>query len=177
MGLDGMRLTMTNDFELVKAKYIEVIRNTPEIEQHARWVYGKHPTDYSIKAYIDNGEMYLLMDKENVAGLVAIVMYQGEDYETVSWAEDLENDQVATLHLLAVTPDYRGQALGIRILDKAICLAETNGKKALRLDTLKSNLPAQHMYNKAGFSYRGEQHLYAENTGWTDFLYYEKSLQ
>jgi hypothetical protein len=32
------------------------------------------------------------------------------------------------------------------------------------------------MYEKAGFTYRGEQRLYAENTGMTDFLYYEKKL-
>ena len=42
------------------------------------------------------------------------------------------------------------------------------------LDALKTNLPAQRMYEKAGFLYRGEQRLYAENTGVTDFLYYEK---
>ena len=61
-------------------------------------------------------------------------------------------------------------------IQEAIKLSAKNGKKALRLETLKSNLPAQHMYDKAGFSYRGEQYLYAENTGWTDFLYYEKTI-
>ena len=40
---------------------------------------------------------------------------------------------------------------------------------------MKSNLPAQRMYEKAGFSFRGVQRLYAENTGMTDFLYYEES--
>ena len=174
--MKNMQLIRTNDFELVKAKYIDVIENTPGIEQHARWDYGKHPTDASIRSYIDNGEMYLLMDKENVAGMVAIVMHQGPDYETVRWAEKLSNEQVSTLHLLAVVPDYRGQSLGRRILQEAIELSAKTGKKALRLDTLKTNLPAQHMYDKAGFSFRGEQYLYAENTGWTDFLYYEKTI-
>ena len=47
------------------------------------------------------------------------------------------------------------------------------GKKAIRLDALASNIPAQHMYEKLGFAYRGKRNLYAENTGWTDFLYYE----
>ena len=61
-------------------------------------------------------------------------------------------------------------------IKRDIELSAKNGKKALRLDTLKTNLPAQHMYDKAGFSYRGEQYLYAENTGWTDFLYYEKTI-
>ena len=50
-------------------------------------------------------------------------------------------------------------------------------KYAIRLDTLASNIPAQHMYEKLGFEYRGKQNLYAENTGWTDFLYYELPLE
>ena len=103
-------------------------------------------------------------------------MHQGTDYEDIPWAEKLENDQVATLHLLAVCPDYRGRALGNTILELAGELAKQQGKKALRLDVLESNLPAQRMYEKAGYEYRGKQRWYAENTGWTNFLLYEKSL-
>ena len=100
-----MHLVNTDDFETVKGKYIDVIENTPDIEKYARWIYGKHPTDESLKAYIDRGEMYVLTDGEEIAGMAAVAMYE-----------------------------------------------------------------------KAGFTYRGEQRLYAENTGMMDFLYYEKKL-
>ena len=151
-----MDLIPANDFDTVKAKYIDVIKNTPGIEQYARWVYGKHPTDTSLRTYIDNGEMYFLMDDGAVAGMVAIVMHQGQEYAHVLWAENLAFDQVAALHLLAVCPNYRGRSLGVTLLEKAAELAGKNGKKALRLDTLESNLPAQRMYDRAGFSYRGK---------------------
>ena len=171
-----MNLVRAFDLETVKAHYINVIENTPGIEKYARWVYGKHPTDEALRSYIENGEMYLLMDQGTVAGMVAIVMHQGPDYEDIPWAEKLENDQVATLHLLAVCPEYRGRALGNTILELAGELAKQQEKKAVRLDVLESNLPAQRMYEKVGFVYRGKQHWYAENTGWTDFLLYEKPL-
>lgn len=171
-----MHLVLTNDFETVRQKYIEVIDNTPEIERHARWAYGKHPNDESLRSYIDRGEMFLLTDGADVAGLTALTMCQGEDYKSIPWQIELKSDQVATIHLLAVCPAYRGNSLGLKILKEAMDIAVKNGKKALRLDTLKSNLPAQHMYDRAGFSYRGEQRMYAENTGMTDFLYYEKIL-
>ena len=171
-----MNLVRAYDLETVKGHYINVIENTPEIEKYARWVYGKHPTDETLRSYIENGEMYLLTDQGTVAGMVAIVMHQGPDYEDISWAEKLENDQVATLHLLAVCPEYRGRALGNTILELAGELAKQQEKKAVRLDVLESNLPAQRMYEKVGFVYRGKQHWYAENTGWTDFLLYEKPL-
>ena len=171
-----MDLIQAHDLETVKEHYIKVIENTPGIDKTARWVYGKHPTDEALRSYIENGEMFLLTDRDTVAGMVAIVMHQGTDYEDILWAEKLENDQVATLHLLAVCPEYRGRALGNMILELAGELAEQQGKKAVRLDVLESNLPAQRMYEKAGYVYRGKQRWYAENTGWTNFLLYEKSL-
>ena len=171
-----MNLVRAYDLETVKGHYINAIENTPEIEKYARWVYGKHPTDEALRLFIENGEMYLLADGGTVAGMVAIVMHQGPDYEDIPWTEKLENDQVATLHLLAVCPEYRGRALGSTILELAGELAKQHGKKAVRLDVLESNLPAQHLYEKNGFIYRGKEHWYAENTGWTDFLLYEKPL-
>lgn len=171
-----MQLIRTHDFETAKIKYIDVIENTPQIQQHAHWEYGKHPSDDLLKSYIDGGEMYFLMDGENVAGMVAISMCQGADYESVAWRDHLHNDEVATLHLLAVCPAYRGNSLGNTILEKAMDIAIANGKCALRLDTLKTNIPARRMYEKAGFSYRGEQRMYADHTGILDFVYYEKVL-
>ncbi len=172
-----MNLVRAFDLETVKGHYIDVIENTPEIEKYARWVYGKHPTDEGLKSYIENGEMYLLMDQGTVAGMIAIVMHQGQDYEVVPWAEKLENDKVATLHLLAVCPEYRGNSLGNTILELAGELANQQGKRALRLDVLESNIPAQHLYEKNGFIFRSKEHWYAENTGWTDFLLYEKNCE
>ena len=32
---------------------------------------------------------------------------------------------------------------------------------------------AHKIYERLGFEYRGTQHLYAENTGWTDFYFFE----
>ena len=169
-----MHLILTDDFETVKAGYIDVINNTPGVPDHCRWEYGKHPSDEDLRGYIERGEMYVLTDKETVAGMVAISMYQGPDYEAIDWEKKLANDEVAVLHLLAVLPAFQGQKLGQVIIKEALDIARKNGKQALRLDTLKTNIPAQHMYQTAGFSFRGEQSLLLEERGWFDFMYYEK---
>ena len=49
----------------------------------------------------------------------------------------------------------------------------SKGMQAIRLDALASNTPAHKIYERLGFEYRGKQHLYAENTGWTDFYFFE----
>lgn len=171
-----MHLELTKDFDAVREKYIDVIDNTPGLEKHSRWRYGKHPSDDLLRSYIENGEMYVLSDNGKIAGLVAITMYQGESYEAIEWAADLKNDEAAVLHLLAVCPDYQGRALGQVIIEEAENAARQSGMKALRLDTMITNLPAQRMYDKAGFSCRGRQRLFTQNVGWTEFLYYEKLL-
>ena len=95
-------------------------------------------------------------------------MYE-EDYHEVIWSHNLKDDEVASLHIFTVTPEYQGQGVSKRMMAEIISLAMEKGKKAIRLDTLVSNIPAQHMYEELGFAYRGKQNLYAENTGWTDF--------
>mgnify|MGYP003291049725 FL=1 len=62
------------------------------------------------------------------------------------------------------------------MIRESINIAEKGLKKAVRLDALASNTPAHQMYQSLGFRYRGKQHLYAENTGWTDFLFFEYTL-
>ena len=172
-----MQLVLAGDFAVVREKYIEVIEHTRDMNIHARWIYGQHPTDAMIQSYIDRQEMYLFIDGQNVVGMTAITMYQGEDYHEVIWSQNLKDDEVASLHIFTVTPEYQGKGVSKRMMAEIISLAMEKGKKAIRLDTLVSNIPAQHMYEELGFAYRGKQNLYAENTGWTDFLYYELPLQ
>ena len=97
-----------------------------------------------------------------------------EDYESIIAFYDDVTDR---------TPDMEQYARwkkgshpthdGIRVIREAIRLAQTDGMKAIRLDALASNTPAHKIYKALGFEYRGQQHLYAENTGWTDFYFFE----
>lgn len=52
----------TADFDKVKATYIDIAENTPDIGKYARYEYGKHPNDAEIKGYIASGSMYMLME-------------------------------------------------------------------------------------------------------------------
>ena len=55
----------------------------------------------------------------------------------------------------------------------AVRLAQEKGKKAIRLDALASNTPGHRLYERLGFEFRGKRLLYAENTGWTYFYFFE----
>ena len=161
------------DYASVLAFYDDVTERTPEIELYARWQKGKHPTAEGIKAYIQEGSLYLYKEQDAIVGAMAVTMYQGEDYHAIEWRRDAADKEVAVIHILAVSPDKQGAGIGSGMIREAILLAKKKGMKAIRLDALASNTPAHKIYERLGFEYRGKQHLYAENTGWTDFYFFE----
>ena len=161
------------DFDSIITFYDDVTERTPEIATYARWQKGKHPTIDGIKAYIDEGSMYLYREDDAIVGAMAVTAYQGEDYHAIEWSQKLADNEVAVIHILAVNPDKQGAGIGSKMIHEAIRLAHDKKMKAIRLDALASNTPAHRIYERLGFEYRGKQHLYAENTGWTDFFFFE----
>ena len=161
------------DFGSVLSFYDDVTERTPDIERYARWQKGKHPTPEGIQAFIQEGSLYLYKEQDAIIGAMALTMYQGEDYHAIEWSQIAADNEVAVIHILAVNPDYQGRGIGTKMVQEAILLAREKGKKAIRLDALASNTPGHRLYERLGFEYRGKQHLYAENTGWTDFYFFE----
>lgn len=168
-----LRKATTEDYPSVLAFYEDVIERTPDIGIHARWSDGKHPAPDGIRAFIAEGSMYLYEEGNVIIGATGVTMYQGEDYHAITWSRDVADEEVAVIHMLAVTPDRQGEGIGAEMVRSAIRLAQELGMKAVRLDALASNTPAHRLYERLGFEYRGKQNLYAENTGWTDFYFFE----
>ena len=62
------------------------------------------------------------------------------------------------------------------MVNEAIRIAENCGMRAVRLDVLESNKPAENLYLGCGFEYRGTSRMYYENTGLKNFKMFEKIL-
>ena len=180
-----------NDLSRVREFYYDLIDRTPDMGKYAQWKKNIHPDDTDLERYLNDDAMYMLVDDgqgaaektscgqqadEKIAGMMAVELMQDEEYHNISWQIEASDSEVAELHLLAVSPDYQKQGVGRHLIEEAQSIARSRGKKALRLDAIETNAPAQHMYESAGFRYSGRQKLYAGNTGWIDFLYYEYLL-
>jgi len=161
------------EFDSVIAFYDDVMERTPNVYQYALWQKGKHPTADGLKAYIEEGSLYLYKEDGQIVGAMAFPMYQGKDYHPVQWALPLKDNEVAVIHIFAINPDWQGKGIGRQMVKAAIELAREKGRTTIRLETLAANLPAQRLYKSLGFQFRGQQHLLAENTIWTDFYYFE----
>ena len=58
-----LELATQKDFDTIIAFYDDVTERTPEMATYARWSKGKHPTIEGIRAYIDEGSMYIYHER------------------------------------------------------------------------------------------------------------------
>ena len=78
--------------------------------------------------------------------------------------------------MLGVHSDFAGQGLAKEMVRFAIGTAKTAGMKAIRLDVLKGNVPAERLYEDLGFIYVDTLKLFYEDTGRVDFELYELGM-
>lgn len=99
-----------------------------------------------------------------------------EGYRKHRWKNAIPDREILVIHALGVRPDLSMRGIGRAMVRRAIELAGEKGMKAVRLDVLKGNLPAERLYAGAGFTHEGDLRMYYEDTGWTDFGLYQYLL-
>ena len=73
------------------------------------------------------------------------------------------------IHMLGVHSDFAGKGLARKMVRFAVEEAKNRGMKAIRLDVLEGNLPAEKLYVSEGFVYVDTLQLFYEDTGRTNF--------
>lgn len=165
-----------DDFERITEYYRFVIDNTPTMSEFTKWKYGLHPSDGLIRGYIEDGALFY-SEKDGVLLSAAVILpYQDGEYRDVKWRMTLSDDETATLHIFCVNPLVKGQGIGRQTIAAAEEYARGLGKKAMRLDTLHSNIAAQRLYESSGYVRCDRKTWYTCNIGVTDFFLYEKWL-
>lgn len=143
---------------------------------HPGWEKGVYPTEAFIRTSIQQGELFLALLDGAIAGAMVINHQCTPGYETIAWGVRAEAAEVSVIHALGTAPARQGKGLAREMVREAISLARERGQKAIRLDVLSGNVPAQKLYTGAGFQYRDTIKLFYEDTGLTDFLLYELVL-
>lgn len=165
------------DFLRLQEFYKNLIAKTPDMRQFCPWEYGVYPTDALLREHIHNGDLYYMERNGAILAALVLLPYQEENYAWDNpWGAALEDDQVATVHMLGVNPEMLGQGIAHGSVEAAIQKARGMGKKAVRLDALSCNLPAQKLCRSMGFAEVGTARWQSANLGWTDFVLYELFL-
>ncbi len=99
-------------------------------------------------------EKYLTWLKELLRNKYAyqiILMDENNFVAYLASAETLWSGYLTVIEVF-VSPEYQGKGVGKKLLDHAKDFARREGLKGLMVQTENENIPAQKLYEKAGFS-------------------------
>ena len=171
-----IRKARRDEYKKVREFYDRIIE-LMEFETYSPgWKKGIYPEDDALKKAIDKQEMFVdILNNEIIAAMV-INHECNESYQKIQWKNNYQTDEVMVIHILGVLPTHGNQGLGKDLVRQAIHYAKSHQQKAVRLDVLEGNIPAEKLYTSMGFQYYETISMYYEDTGWTNYEIYEYEL-
>ena len=171
-----IRKAEANEFDAVRYFYhsmIEAMEGTP---YHPKWQKDIYPSRADLQTAINEQSMYVGVAGDSIAAAMVFNHKCGEAYSDAAWPQSLTKEEFAVIHMLGVHRAYSGRGYARELVRYAIALARAAGLKAVRLDVLKGNVPAERLYESMGFRYIDTVRLFYEDTGLAEFRLYELAL-
>lgn len=113
-----------------------------------QWDY-EYPSKDLIKNDIDSGSLYILVENENILGMVVLSEEQEKEYEYVDWMDKLGRPLI--VHRVLVHPERQRQGLGRKLMEFGERFAVENNYTSIRFDTFSRNPSAQLFYTNLGY--------------------------
>ncbi len=104
--------------------------------------------DIILTTALTTGPLFILAEME-----LDVVGYQVVGY---AYASSHFNGRLVHLVRIAVDPQHRGNAIGVRLLAEVVAFARAQGSYVITLNTQSYNLRAQNLYHWFGFTPSGE---------------------
>lgn len=173
-----MELTLRKaaHYPTVRDFYDTLIDRMQESEYHPKWQKGIYPEYEALRQAVTRGQLYLAYAGEEPVGAMILNQHANPEYDLADWAIPAGREEVTVIHTLGVMPHAGRQGVGSFLVEQALDIARREGRKALRLDVLQGNLPAERLYQKAGFRFVQSMELFYEDTGRCGFDLYEYVL-
>ena len=163
-------------FQEVRQFYHDLIDSLKPEQRYVGWKKDIYPSPEFLRSSIDSDDLYICRDGERIAGAMVLNHEYNESYKNYRWQTVAEDSELLVIHALGVHPDFHGKGYAKAMVREAIAIARESGMKAIRLDVLGGNIPAENLYRGLGFQYLATLQMYYEDTGWTAFRLYEYVL-
>lgn len=172
---------LPEEYQEVRSFYHSVIDSFQDAPYRPMWEKDIYPSPEELWTAITEGSLFIgrLNDdchESCIAGAMVVNQQCNESYQEAAWSTELGQMDFMVIHMLGVHSDFAGHGYAGELVKYAIRYARKAGMKAIRLDVLKGNLPANQLYEAFGFQYVDTVSMYYEDTGWTDFELYELNL-
>lgn len=174
--MPSIRKADPQELENIRTFYHQLTDACQRAHYDIGWKKDIYPSPELLKESLSAGELYIGLMNGRMASAMILNHECNDGYQDITWPAALPPASITLIHALGVHPEYAGQHIGRRMVEFAADKAKTAGQKALRLDVLKGNTPAEKLYTRFGFQSRGVVRMYYEDTGWTDYEVYEYLL-
>ena len=146
-----MRLATPQDMDAVYAVYRDAIAdmNANGIPQ---WD-AIYPNPSILDADLGKGELYVGVTEQGVVAAVVLNEECDAAYQVPSWEG---GEPCVIVHRLCVSPQAQGGGVGRGLMGEVENWATVRGYRDIRLDTFSLNPHALRMYDKLGYTKRGE---------------------
>lgn len=168
-----MVTAIPDQYETVRAFYHSMIDAMAGSTVYVGWKKDIYPAPEFLRESILKEELYLVLEDEQIVAAMVFNHDCNESYRKFEWQTAADDSEIMVIHALGVHPHFSGKGYAKALVQKAIDLATESGMKAIRLDVLEGNLPAESLYLGFGFQYMATLEMYYEDTGWTNFNLYE----
>lgn len=123
-------------------------------EGSQQWQDG-YPNPSVVKADIEKGNGYVLVDGDVVIGYCAILINDEPEYATIkgSWLTD---GDFVVCHRVAVAEDYLGKGLAQKMMLHIEEFAREHNIQSVKADTNFDNSGMLYIFKKLGYAYCGE---------------------
>lgn len=128
-------------------------RKAMESEGVFQWT-DQYPTLKIISNDISKRNLYCLIGKGKIAGVININELQDPEYKLVKWENSYV--KIMVIHRLAVHPEFQKQGFAKRLMDFAEDYAIKNNYSSIRLDAFSNNPRALRFYENRDYQRRGE---------------------
>ena len=162
-----------DSFGEVQSFYHSLIDNLNPERRYVGWKKEVYPSSEFLRTSIDKGCLYICRDKRRIAGAMVLNHEYNKSYKNCRWHTAADDSELLVIHALGVHPDFNGKGYAKALVRDAIDVAGKSGMKAIRLDVLEGNIPAENLYAGFGFVYIDTVQMYYDDTGWTNFKLYE----
>ena len=170
-----IRQAQNNELEEIIDFYYDIIDHQGEREFGPKWTKDVYPSREDLRGDVESGAMHIGRVDGRIA-CAAVITGNDEIYNDVDWPTKAAPEEVGVIHLLVVHSDFAGRGFAKKLVNYCADVCRAQGKKVIRLDVLKGNLPAERLYPRCGFRLVAEQQIFYEDTGLADFLLYEMVL-
>src|SRR6201996_2591381 len=112
-----------------------------------------YPNPAVFEKDIAQQQLWVVVDENEIAGVVAITTDQSPEYADVGW--DL-NETAIVVHRLAVSVNHQGKGVAALMMQQAEVVARERGIPIMRIDTNSTNKVTRQLFPKLGYEFAGE---------------------